>query len=74
MGWNHRVMRHEDGRLAVHEVFYDKAGRPEGYSAEPATFGLPEDNLNLLILNLLNAARNARTLPVLEPEDFEREG
>ena len=70
MGWNHRVMRHEGGWLGVHEVFYDDAGAPAFYSAEPATFRMDRDNLNLLILNLLNAARNARALPVLEPADF----
>lgn len=32
MGWNHRGMRHPDGRLAVHEVFHDKAGRIDGFT------------------------------------------
>jgi hypothetical protein len=72
--WNYRVMRREaDGSLFVHEVFYDEAGQPEYYSAGPAAFGVPDgDDLKGLIRNLLRAARNARTLPVLEPSDFER--
>lgn len=70
--WNYRVMRHEGGWLAVHEVSYDEAGRPTSYSVEPTIFGVPdEDDLKGLIRNLLRAARNARTLPMLEPSDFE---
>lgn len=74
MSWNFRVMRHEDGGLAVHEVHYDAAGRPRACSAEPATFAVPEtEDAPALTRNLLRAARNARTLPVLERSDFERE-
>ncbi len=74
MGWNYRVMRQEaDGSLFVHEVHYDDEGRPLFYSARPTTFGVPDgDDLTGLVRNLLRAARNARTLPVLEPGDFER--
>lgn len=72
MSWNFRVMRQMDGSLSVHEVFYDEAGQPSAYSP-PATFGVPDgEDVSALIRNLLRAARNARTLPVLEPADFER--
>lgn len=73
MSWNFRVMRNEvDGSLFVHEVFYDEDGRPWAYGP-PTTFGVPDgDDLTGLVRNLLRAARNARTLPVLEPADFER--
>ncbi len=73
MSWNYRVVRQEaDGSLFVHEVFYDEAGRPRACSP-PATFGVPDgDDLTGLIRNLLRAARNARTRPVLEPMDFDR--
>lgn len=71
--WNFRVMRQEaDGSLFIHEVFHDDEGRLCGYGP-PATFGVPDgDDLNGLIRNLLRAARDARTLPVLEPSYFER--
>jgi hypothetical protein len=26
--WNYRVLRHPNGRAAVHEVFFDDDGRP----------------------------------------------
>jgi hypothetical protein len=39
MTWNHRVMKHvkEDGAeyFAIHEVYYNSAGLPWGWSAEP---------------------------------------
>jgi hypothetical protein len=28
MAWNYRVLRHPDGHLALHEVYYEKAGKP----------------------------------------------
>ena len=27
--WDYRVLRHADGSLAIHEVYYDVAGNPE---------------------------------------------
>lgn len=71
MSWNYRVIRETDGSLFVHEVFYDAAGKPQGWGP-PAVFGVPDgDDLNGLIRNLLRAARDARTRPVLERSDFE---
>ncbi|MGD0947834.1 MAG: hypothetical protein ABSA52_10410 [Candidatus Binatia bacterium] len=29
MAWNYRVLRHPVGHLALHEVYYDKAGNPD---------------------------------------------
>jgi hypothetical protein len=36
--WNYRLMRHSDGTLAVHEVYYDEAGDVEGWAHEPTNF------------------------------------
>lgn len=72
MSWNYRVLRHEDGRLAVHEVFYDEAGRPRSHTARPVCFSVEaEEGVTALVRSLLRAARNARTLPVLARGDFE---
>jgi hypothetical protein len=38
MTWNYRVLRHPDGHLALHEVYYDKAGKPISYTARPIHF------------------------------------
>ena len=42
MGWNHRVMAHEEEDsvyLQIHEVYYDKNGVPESYTSRPVTVG-----------------------------------
>jgi hypothetical protein len=55
MSWNHRVLatEHEmsDGRvevyLQIHEVYYDKNKKPNGYTANPITIGGDDlDSLN----------------------------
>jgi hypothetical protein len=41
MSWNHRLLayHHEDEgvSLKVHEVYYDKQGKPNGYTSNPIT-------------------------------------
>lgn len=42
MSWNHRLMAYEDGDeyyFRVHEVYYDKEGKPDGYTQEGVTVG-----------------------------------
>jgi|688.fasta_scaffold178623_2 hypothetical protein len=47
MSWNHRVLASEhkyvDGTtemyFEVYEVYYDKDGKPDGYTANPITIG-----------------------------------
>ena len=39
MSWNYRVMRRHDVDgyvFAIHEVFYDDAGKPDSWTAEPS--------------------------------------
>jgi hypothetical protein len=38
MSWNYRIVRHPNGDLALHEVYYDEAGRPDGVTAAPVGF------------------------------------
>lgn len=41
MSWNYRIMAHEhkgEVTLIIHEVYYDKKGKPNSYSEPPATF------------------------------------
>jgi len=42
MGWNHRVMKHKDGEddfFQIHEVYYDKNGKVDGYTANGTSAG-----------------------------------
>lgn len=36
--WSYRVLRHPDGALGIHEVFYDDDGTPHSCSTEPVGF------------------------------------
>ena len=37
--WNHRVMKHPDGTLGIHEVYYDKDGKPQDWEEFPSVMG-----------------------------------
>ena len=42
MGWNHRVMKHKDGEddfFTIHEVYYDKEGKVDGYTTKGSSAG-----------------------------------
>lgn len=71
--WNYRVLRHEDGSLALHEVFYDSAGRPASYTSEPVGFAAhPEEGVLAIESSLEMALKDIRQAPVLTPADFPR--
>lgn len=36
--FNYRIVRHESGDLALHEVYYDDDGAPTSMTAEPVSF------------------------------------
>lgn len=38
MSWNYRLIEHDNGLVSLHEVYYDKAGEPNGCTAEPVGF------------------------------------
>ena len=61
MSWNHRVMKSKDGDdyfYQIHEVYYDKEGKVDGYTARgtsPCGNSLQELKEDLeLMLNCLN--------------------
>jgi hypothetical protein len=57
MSWNYRVIRHEDGSHARHEVYYDEAGAPTMYSERPCCF--VGDTLGELLASLDRARKDA---------------
>jgi len=47
MSWNYRIVRYADGTgYGLHEVHYDKKGKPESMTEEPASFVTDEDEGN----------------------------
>jgi hypothetical protein len=68
MSWNYRVIRHEDGSHALHEVYYDEAGAPSVYSERPC--GFVGDTLDDLLASLDLARKAALERPILDAQDL----
>jgi len=74
MAWNYRVLRHPDGHLALHEVYYDNAGKPISYTAKPIHFAVDEDEgLPGLTASLELALRDAKERPILDVSEIRAE-
>jgi len=80
MGWNHRIVRTVLGncytRLAVHEVYYDPAGRAESVTLDPVCPLVNEtdgETLGDLVKELALFAK-AATLPILNMEEIPEFG
>lgn len=71
MTWNYRVIRHEDGSLALHEVYYRHDGTPWALTDDPAGFvANAEDGPEGLVRAIETALRDARERPVLDVTAF----
>ena len=67
MFWNYRIVRHPNGDLALHEVYDDEDGRPDGVTARPVGFAADaEEGVGDLIRQLELALGDARNRPVLD--------
>ena len=54
MTWNYRVVRHPDGTLALHEAYYDDAGRLKAATAGPISFVAdPDEGLDGIVRSVL---------------------
>ncbi len=73
--WNYRVIEFNDGAepwYAIHEVYYDDAGEPNGYSAKPAiVIGSNIDGDRDSLRWTLDRMHEALDQPVLHEADFE---
>lgn len=75
MAWNYRVIEfvdpHEGPWTAIHEVYYDEAGKPNGYAEQPAQVLSFDDGGNQRELAwVLDRMRDALAKPVLRESDF----
>jgi hypothetical protein len=65
--WNYRIVRTEtkDGPMwALHEVYYDDAGRPVAMTADPTDFA-SDDGPDGVVVALEMALSDAKNRPVL---------
>lgn len=74
MSWNYRVIEfvtvHNEPWRAIHEVYYDAEGNPNGYGEEPAVVIADGDELDNGLGKVLDMMRLALSKPVLVHTDF----
>jgi len=72
--WHYRILRHEDGALALHEVYCDEAGEPTRCTVNPVSFGADADEgRDGVVQSLTRALRDARERPILDYASFSRD-
>jgi len=73
MGWNYRVLALKDGDywyFQIHEVYYDKDGKPNGYSAN--CVGVGSSSLKDLEF-VLDQMEECLSKPILSYDNFPEE-
>ena len=71
MTWNYRIIHYKDGGYGLHEVFYEKGGKIDGWTEHPINFVCGEDEGPKGIIDGLELALKDCSLPVLEEKDIE---
>jgi hypothetical protein len=73
MSWNHRILAHKDGDemyFQIHEVYYDKEGKPDGYTANGVSVGAESLDGIKWVLDKMKECVNK---PILSADDFPNE-
>ena len=71
MSWHYRILRHRDGALALHEVYCNEAGQPNGYTEQPMGFAMDADEgADALRQALRRALNDATNRPILDVADL----
>ena len=75
MTWNYRIMKHKEEDeewYDLREIYYDKSGRANGYTAYATTFvaDTPED----LIESLEMALYDAKSRKIITAEECSKHG
>lgn len=71
MTWHYRILRHDDGTLALHEVYCNDEGKPDRYTAQPIRFVVDgEEGPAALIEALTMALKDATERPILDVASF----
>ena len=71
MTWNYRIIHYKDGGYGLHEVFYKKEGKIDGWTQQPINFVCEEEEGSQSIMESLWVALKDCSLPVLEEKDIE---
>jgi hypothetical protein len=73
--WNYRVIEFQSGdeiHRAIHEVYYDEAGKPNGYTENPASVFWNADEDGDAPNRILERMQEALKKPVLTEKDFKK--
>ena len=70
MSWNYRILAHKDGEdwfFQIHEVYYDKEGKPNSYTANGISVGAESvEGINWV----LGKMKECLDKPILSVENF----
>ena len=73
MSWNHRILAHKDGEgmyFQIHEVYYDKGGNADSYTAKGVSVGAESlEGINWV----LDKMKECTNKPILLADDFPNE-
>ncbi len=73
MSWNHRILAHKDGDemyLQIHEVYYDKDGKPDSHTANGVSVGAESlEGINWVLEKMKECANK----PILLVDGFPNE-
>ena len=73
MSWNHRILAHKDGEgmyFQIHEVYYDKDGNADSYTANGVSVGAESlEGINWV----LDKMKECTNKPILLADDFPNE-
>lgn len=73
MSWNYKIIAHDDNistdevYFKIHEVYYNKEGKPDGYTADPITIG--GEDLKSLHWTI-NKIKECLDKPILSKKNF----
>lgn len=69
MSWEYRIMKHADGSYALHEAYYDRNGKINGWTEKPVvdTHGETLGELE----NIFHLMQGAFTRPVLSHDGWD---
>lgn len=73
MSWNYRVLAHkqfDEIHFYIHEVYYDKDGKPDGYTERPVIVN--SDSIKGMRW-VTNRMKEALSKPILKIWDFPNE-
>jgi len=82
MSWNHRILAHKDGDgmyFQIHEVYYDKDGKPDGYNKDGKPDGYTANSVSVGAESLdginwvLDKMKECTNKPILLADDFPNE-